>query len=111
MNATLVCGLADIDEDGATGLIAEVGGKQRNIIAIRRGGEVYAYLNWCPHAQGLLDHIEGRFFNGERTLLRCGVHGALFRIEDGYCVDGPCIGDSLTALKIEIRGGELYLID
>jgi nitrite reductase/ring-hydroxylating ferredoxin subunit len=35
----------------------------------------------------------------------------LFRVEDGYCIDGPCTGDSLTPLALEIdAGGQVVLV-
>ena len=76
-------------------MVARVAGKQRNIFVIRQGGDVHAYVNWCPHNQVLIDQIPGQFFNSEKTMLRCSKHGALFQINDGLCVEGPCEGESL----------------
>ena len=56
-----------------------------------------------------LELIDDRFLNRERTLILCSTHGALFRIEDGYCVDGPCDGEWLERLDLEVRDGEVYL--
>jgi len=32
------------------------------------------------------------------SLIQCATHGALFLIESGECIAGPCAGQSLTAL-------------
>jgi nitrite reductase/ring-hydroxylating ferredoxin subunit len=37
------------------------------------------------------------------------MHGALFRPEDGFCVSGPCAGESLKQLKLELRDGAVWL--
>ena len=35
-------------------------------------------------------------------VLMCAHHSALFRFEDGHCIEGPCAGASLDALKVEV---------
>ncbi|MFP6798982.1 MAG: Rieske (2Fe-2S) protein, partial [Pseudomonas sp.] len=34
------------------------------------------------------------------SLIQCATHGALFLIESGECVAGPCAGQSLQELAI-----------
>lgn len=109
MNFVRICALDDIGEMEAKGYIGRIDGKQRNIFAVRKDGTYFVYINKCPHAGALIDHIQGKFFNGDGTLLRCGMHGALFRIEDGECVDGLCLGKSLTPIRSEIRDDGLYV--
>jgi nitrite reductase/ring-hydroxylating ferredoxin subunit len=41
----------------------------------------------------------------------CSSHGALFRISDGECVLGPCLGEKLMPLLIEVRDGDVFLMD
>jgi len=38
------------------------------------------------------------------------MHGALFRIEDGECLQGPCPGQRLSAVPAEVRGEVVYLL-
>ena len=110
MERTRLCAIDDIAEGEAKGFVARVGGKQRNILVVRKDGAYYGYLNRCPHAQNLLDQIPGIFFNRDNTKLRCGLHGAVFRIEDGLCLGGPCEGESLTSLSVETEGGNVVLV-
>lgn len=111
MSEQLVCRVTDIKDDEARGFVAVVGKKQRNIVAARRGDEVFVYINLCPHAGHLLDIVPDRFFGPDAPdHLRCGVHGALFRIQDGYCVSGPCEGASLRRVPTEIRDGQVILV-
>ena len=48
----------------------------------------------------------------DRVHLLCHSHGALYRTRDGYCVSGPCIGQSLVALEVaeEPEKGAITLI-
>ena len=111
MSDERICDADDLGEMEARGFVGRVGGMQRNIFAVRRHGEIYVYLNQCPHAGSLIDHIQGKFFAPDGVHLRCGMHGAVFRIEDGVCVDGPCEGASLKRLPSKIRDGSVFLVE
>ena len=103
--------LSSLEDKQALGMVAQVAGKRRNIFIVRWGCDVHAYLNWCPHNQVLIDQVPGQFFNSDKTLIQCSKHGALFRIEDGFCIEGPCEGQSLSKLKCEVKDGGVYLND
>lgn len=105
---TFLCAVDEIEDGGAKNFIGTVDGKQRNIFAVRRGGNVFLYLNSCPHNRVPLDFTPGKFFSLDKRFLQCSTHGALFEIKSGECVSGPCTGDFLKALKAEIRDGALY---
>jgi nitrite reductase/ring-hydroxylating ferredoxin subunit len=47
-----------------------------------------------------LDGGSGQFFADDNKHLLCVHHGALYRAEDGTCVDGPCVGQKLVALTV-----------
>jgi len=109
MSKVELCPVEEIEDGGAKGMVARVEGKQRNIFVVRQGDDFYAYLNWCPHNQVLIDQIPGQFFNGDKSLLRCSKHGALFQIESGLCVEGPCEGEILQALACSASDGIVYI--
>jgi len=106
-----LCKLEEIPNNEAKGLITEVDGKQRNIFIIRKGKSVFGYINWCPHNQVLIDQIPNKFFNADKTFIQCSKHGALFNIEDGLCIKGPCEGDQLKPLKISLNTDMIILKD
>jgi nitrite reductase/ring-hydroxylating ferredoxin subunit len=83
------------------------------LFAIRQGGRVFVYVNACPHAGVMLDIIPGRFLNHRGNAIVCAVHHALFRIEDGVCTSGPCIGDRLDAVacSVDADGGVWVPVD
>jgi nitrite reductase/ring-hydroxylating ferredoxin subunit len=37
----------------------------------------------------------------------CGAHGASFALDDGACAGGPCNGDPLERIDIEVRDGSV----
>lgn len=76
-----------------------------------RDGAVYAYRNVCPHAGTPLNWLPDQFLDSEECYLQCATHGALFRVEDGYCEYGPCAGESLQAETVEVRDGAVYRSD
>ena len=72
-------------------------------MAIRQGDQVYAYVNSCPHVGTPLDMWPGRFLTRDGEYILCATHGALFRIEDGHCVAGPCVGRGLTPVETRVE--------
>jgi nitrite reductase/ring-hydroxylating ferredoxin subunit len=111
MQKTEIYKIDDLLDTDAKGLVALVGGKQRNIFVARKGEQVFAYLNWCPHNQVLIDQIPNKFFNSDKSYIQCSKHGALFNINDGLCVEGPCEGELLKSLNIIIEDGIIYLVE
>lgn len=45
-----------------------------------------------------LDLNDNDFFNHEKTHLQCHMHGAVYEIETGRCIEGPCVGANLAPL-------------
>jgi nitrite reductase/ring-hydroxylating ferredoxin subunit len=76
-------------------------------ILVKVGDTVIGYHNICPHMGVELDWEPRRLVSPDGRHLRCTVHGALFRREDGFCVWGPCDGKRLTAFPIVVRDGQV----
>jgi len=99
--------IKDVADGGAKSFRYGSGPQEIRIFLLRKNDQVYAYLNACPHVLSALDWMPDRFLDPSRTLIQCATHGAQFRIEDGFCVEGPCAGKSLTAIPIEVIDGEV----
>ena len=99
-----LCRLDDIPDGESRGFDPAIG-SFTGLFAIRRGNTVYAYVNSCPHIGVPLDWTPHRFLTRDRTKIICATHGAEFRIETGECTTGPCLGDHLEAVMIEIKDG------
>lgn len=87
-----LCRLDDIPQDGAIGLDMD----GHALVAVRRDGNVHLYLNWCPHLGIELNFMPDDFLDSEGQFLICSNHGALFEIDSGACISGPCAGDNLV---------------
>ena len=90
MNAWRLCALKEIPDGGSAGFTVTVNEQPVELMAIRRRLAVFVYVNSCPHWGSTLDVCPGRFLNREGTHIHCSTHGAQFRIEDGFCIKGPC---------------------
>jgi nitrite reductase/ring-hydroxylating ferredoxin subunit len=102
-----LCMLEAIVDGGACEAVGMVDGIAEPLVLLRRGAEVRAFLNVCPHAGRALNWAPGRFLV-EDGLLVCAAHGAAFRIPDGYCSSGPCRGQSLREVPLRIADGGVY---
>ena len=106
-----VCRLEEIPDGGAKGLvIPDPDGPPLRVIALRRGDQVIAYRNRCPHRGTPLDLRPDDFLTRDGAHIVCATHGALFRPEDGYCIAGPCAGDSLEPIVARVENG-IVLVD
>lgn len=79
--------------------------------AVRHHDRAVAYLNRCAHRHVELDWEEGQFFDTDRRLLICATHGALYEPLSGFCVAGPCHGESLVPLTVLERDDSLWLAE
>ena len=106
-----LCRLDDIPDGGSNGFFTETSDGRLLYMVIRRGNEVFVYVNACPHTGMPLDFRPGRFLTKDGAVIQCSTHGAKFRIEDGFCISGPCQGDSLKPVATENRDGGIYVTD
>ena len=104
-----LCAVKDISDGGSEGFFTETPDGRLLYMVVRRGEDVFVYKNACPHTGMPLDFQPGRFLTADGALIQCSTHGAKFRIEDGLCVSGPCMGDRLEPVAVEIRDGEVFL--
>lgn len=105
-----VCAASEVPEQGAKGLEVSWGERQISLILLREAGELRGYLNSCPHTGVRLEWRADDFFDGEGQHLQCTTHDARFRPEDGYCVAGPCSGQSLVVVSLTLEDGEIRLL-
>lgn len=68
-----------------------------------------AYRNICPHAGRPLNWHPDGFLDKSAEVIYCTGHGAQFEIATGTCLNGPCKGQSLSALSVELVDGEIFV--
>ena len=88
----------DIPENGSTGFDY----KGEKYFAVKKQHKIYIYKNSCPHLGIALEWLEDQFLDSSGSMIQCANHGALFVIENGICVAGPCSGQKLTAVKFKV---------
>ena len=86
-------------------------GKYVDAFIVRFRGEILAFENKCQHLPLSLDYGDNQFFSRDGSHLLCQTHGALYEPKSGLCLHGPCEGESLKPVKIEIRNGAIWLIE
>lgn len=77
---------------------------------IFRNKKLGAYVNSCPHTGAPLEWQKNQFLDLEKNFIECSLHGALFEIDSGLCIHGPCEGDNLISLPIR-KQGKGYQVD
>lgn len=81
----------------------------QSLFVVRKNERVFAYLNSCPHLGIELNWQEDGFLTYEKELIQCSTHGALFTIDKGQCVAGPCSGQKLISIDVQIDNGIVWL--
>ena len=89
----------------------DIDGAREQILLLRREQNLYCYINSCPHTGVNLDWMPDEFLDETGTKLQCSTHGALFQVEDGLCVWGPCAGQSLTSRQVSVKSGDVFLAE
>ncbi len=92
------------------GLSIPIAGKIKPLIIVKIDGRVLVYVNSCPHIGTPLDLRPGYFLNHDKQKIICSTHGALFNINTGRCISGPCKDAFLEAVPIRIVENDVFSI-
>lgn len=104
-----VCDLAELaDPDSREFKIGEGDWPFKGFI-VRQGDAVYAYQNFCAHVGHPLNWQPDRFLTEDGSKIICASHGAIYEIDTGVCVEGPCPGRTLRPVQVDIREGVVYV--
>jgi nitrite reductase/ring-hydroxylating ferredoxin subunit len=77
------------------------------LFAVKKNDQVYLYRNQCPHLGTPLEWEEDKFLDDDNELIRCSTHGALFSIDEGLCLVGPCKGKKIQKIPFVIIRGRV----
>ncbi len=106
-----LCRLEEIEDGEAKGFTIEGESEAREIFVVRQGGRIFGYVNSCPHVGTPLDWAPDQFMSEDGEYIQCSTHGALFQIEDGECIAGPCAGDSLQPARVRLDDAGFVLLE
>jgi len=113
MHVRLLCHGGELKEGSARGFALDRSGRD-SLFLVRHEGAVHGYLNDCPHWPGSpMAWRRDAYLNRDATRIVCSGHAAEFDIASGRCTLGPCLGRSLTPVRLEIdaQGWVLATID
>jgi nitrite reductase/ring-hydroxylating ferredoxin subunit len=100
-----LCALAALPERQARGFTVD----EISLFVLRYDGVIHAYRNSCPHLGVELNWREDEFLDLDGELLQCAMHGALFQPATGEYVAGPCHGNYLQPVTVQIENGAVYI--
>jgi nitrite reductase/ring-hydroxylating ferredoxin subunit len=100
-----LCDFNELSEVDSRGFVISEFSPARNIFIVRNNDNLVAYENSCPHSFAPLNWSPDVFLSYDKDYIQCAQHGALFEIESGHCIYGPCMGQSLTTVEVMIVDG------
>jgi nitrite reductase/ring-hydroxylating ferredoxin subunit len=104
-NSVFLCDLSDIADESSKGFTLG----NDNLFAVKRKGKIFLYRNSCPHLGIPLEWVKDQFLDSSSSMIQCANHGALFVIETGKCVSGPCSGRKLEAVLFFIKDNRVFI--
>ncbi len=106
---TYVCDVGHIPDGGGYGVSFGGGEEAFRLVLLRSGGDIWAYMNNCPHFSLPLNFEEQKFLTLDMEVV-CAHHTAFFRFDDGMCTEGPCRGNALEAVPVGVNGEHVYIV-
>ncbi len=100
-----LCHLNDLNDGQSKGFER----RGQRLFVVRQGERVVAYHNRCPHLGIDLEWLDDQFLDAEGHFIQCAMHGALFLIDSGLCISGPCQNQSLSPIPCDVREGEVFI--
>ena len=109
MPGTVLGPLEDIPDGDAKEYMFGRGTTVFSMFVVRRGENVYGYLNICPHYSSALNYRAGQFLSEDKSHIRCTAHFAEFRIEDGYGVRGAAERCWLDPVPVHVENNQIVI--
>lgn len=97
-----------IADGGARNYVLAIGQDRFHGFVVRRGEAVFGYVDRCPHAGLPLAQTLDHYLTPDGGLIACSWHGAIFTVEEGACVGGPCVGARLSPWPVITREGRVF---
>jgi nitrite reductase/ring-hydroxylating ferredoxin subunit len=107
---TELCMLQEVPDQGAKEVAFGEGYDCFRVLLLRSGESVRAYRNRCAHLHIALNYEPDVFHILDGDVLMCAHHGAMYRIADGVCFDGPCEGARLMPIPVGVKGDAVVII-
>lgn len=96
-----------IPDGGARNYVLQMRAGRFHGFVVRRGDRAWGYVDRCPHMGLPLAQTLDDYLTPGGDLIVCSWHAALFEVETGACVGGPCSGTRLTPWPVAVVAGQL----
>ncbi|NIE67160.1 Rieske (2Fe-2S) protein [Burkholderia sp. Ax-1719] len=89
------------------------GAGQATLFVVHHASGVRAWRDACPHyGDTPMAWRKDAWLDAGGRHIVCHAHGALFDIESGVCIKGPCLGQRLTPVPLHIdKDGRVFVHD
>ncbi len=108
---TLLCPVNSVEDGACKELRFGDGDGMLSLLMYRCGDEISAFVNSCPHFSLPLNSRPGAFLLMSGARIMCSWHCAVFRLQDGRCLEGPAQGMSLEAVPIVVQNDGIFLAE
>lgn len=105
-----LCHISDFSDSDSREFSLQSHNHSLEVFVIYSKGEYYAYKNSCPHTGVNLNWQPDLFLDSNKNFIQCSMHNALFEINSGYCVAGPCKGSSLVEVELTVSDGIITVL-
>ena len=106
----IIAAVDEISDPGSKRFSISAGGSKIELFVIKKAAKIVVYQNSCPHTQGPLDWTPDKFLDMDNNYIMCANHGALFEINNGLCIYGPCKAQSLKPIQFTIKDNNIYVL-
>ena len=106
----IIATVDEIADPGSKGLCISIEGEMLELFIVKKASKIFVYENSCPHTHGSLDWTPDQFLDIDNDYIMCANHGALFEINNGLCIYGPCKSQSLKTLPFTVKKNKIFLI-
>lgn len=107
---TRLCAWDDLPAEGGLERVFGASVDPLRLVVLRAGEVAVCFVNVCPHFSLPLNHEPGRFLTWDDAVV-CAHHTAFFRLADGVCTEGPCMGMALDQVPVMRQGSEVIFGD
>ncbi len=105
-----LCRLDDIPDGRARNFVIALRAGRFHGFVVRRGNGVFGYVDRCPHMGLPLAQVLDDYLAPSGGAIACSWHGALFAIENGRCLGGPCAGAGLLGWPVDVVEGAVMTV-
>jgi nitrite reductase/ring-hydroxylating ferredoxin subunit len=105
----ILCAVEDIPDGHCKEIRYGEGAYAFSLLVHRSSTDVRVFVNRCPHFSLPLNARPGQFVMVDEAHVMCAFHGAIFRLDNGYCVAGPAASSFLEPVEVTIRDGTVCI--